>query len=59
MTEKSQKPDFLLRSNTRKCKTCGELYVLDRNLKVQPEYWYCPECGAKNKTFITSLDELK
>ena len=59
MNKPSHRPDFLLQSNTRKCKTCGEVYILNLNLKSQPEYWTCPECGPKNKTFITSLDDLK
>jgi len=59
MKEQNIRPDFFLQSNTRKCKTCGEAYFLDLNLKLKPEHWTCPECGAKNKTFITSLDDLK
>jgi DNA-directed RNA polymerase subunit RPC12/RpoP len=59
MSDQNQRPDFLLKSNMRRCKTCGELYVLDVKLKVQPEYWTCPECSSRNKTFITSPDELK
>jgi rubredoxin len=52
-------PEDLQKDYLRKCRFCGYVKSLDLSLSEQPEYWICPECGSKNKTFWTPSDDLR
>jgi hypothetical protein len=54
-------PENLRNDYYRKCKQCGNMITLNLSISndEQPEYWTCGNCGCKNKTFWTPLDELR
>jgi hypothetical protein len=52
-------PKDLQKDYLRKCKICGYMKNLDLSLPEQPEFWICPECKNKNKTFWTPSDEFR